>query len=88
VDKRDQELPCPHCDRIFKQKDRLSQHIQKQHPDAGGAEDGDAGAGGAGPSRAPAPAPAAPPRFDVGSKAGFYTQKTPRMMLHEVRREA
>ena len=27
------ELPCPHCDRIFKQQDRLKQHIAKQHAD-------------------------------------------------------
>jgi ATP-dependent RNA helicase DHX57 len=38
LDKRGQELPCPHCDRIFKQSDRLKQHIQKQHE---GAEAGD-----------------------------------------------
>jgi len=37
------ELPCPHCDRIFKQQDRLKQHIAKQHADVvaeqGAAED-------------------------------------------------
>lgn len=27
------ELPCPHCDRIFKQPDRLKQHIARQHAD-------------------------------------------------------
>jgi len=27
------ELPCPHCDRIFKQPDRLKQHIANQHAD-------------------------------------------------------
>jgi len=28
------EMPCPHCDRIFKQQDRLKQHIARQHADA------------------------------------------------------
>ena len=25
------ELPCPHCDRLFKQQDRLKQHVAKHH---------------------------------------------------------
>lgn len=80
VDKRNQELPCPHCDRIFKQKQRLDQHIANQHADAA-EEQPDAASSSAPAAPAPQPAPA---RFDVGSRAGFYTQKTPRMMLHEV----
>ena len=50
--KDNKELPCPHCDRIFKQQDRLKQHIQKQHADVVaeqattvGGGDGDGGGG-------------------------------------------
>ena len=53
--KDNKELPCPHCDRIFKQQDRLKQHIQKQHADvvaeqavAAGPGDGAGGDGGGG----------------------------------------
>lgn len=53
--KDNKELPCPHCDRIFKQQDRLKQHIQKQHGDvvaeqavAAGPGDGAGGDGGGG----------------------------------------
>ncbi|KAL4527192.1 hypothetical protein Ndes2526B_g09099 [Nannochloris sp. 'desiccata'] len=33
IDKRNQELECPHCDRIFKQSGRLNDHLKKQHPE-------------------------------------------------------
>lgn len=33
IDKRNQELKCPHCDRIFKQSGRLNDHVKKQHSD-------------------------------------------------------
>lgn len=33
IDKRGQEEKCPHCDRIFKQNNRLKEHIAKQHAD-------------------------------------------------------
>ena len=53
--KDNKELPCLHCDRIFKQQDRLKQHIQKQHGDvvaeqavAAGPGDGAGGDGGGG----------------------------------------
>ena len=62
VDKRGQELPCPHCDRIFKQSDRLKQHIEKQHA-AGGAGDGSSSDDNedAAPSKTPAAVAAAVP---------------------------
>ena len=31
IDKRNQELQCPHCDRIFKQTGRLQDHIKSRH---------------------------------------------------------
>ena len=136
VDKRNQELPCPHCDRIFKQADRLKQHVQKQHADIdGAAEAGDGsgssgaapaataqpnvlavaavaaaasaaiksvaaagakggGSGGGGSAAGTAAAAAAggggsgsstsgPKLMDVGSKAGFYEAKSPKLLLHE-----
>ena len=30
-DLKPKELPCPHCDRLFKQQDRLKQHVAKHH---------------------------------------------------------
>lgn len=33
IDKRGQEEKCPHCDRVFKQNNRLKEHIAKQHAD-------------------------------------------------------
>ncbi|PRW33164.1 P-loop containing nucleoside triphosphate hydrolase isoform A [Chlorella sorokiniana] len=136
VDKRGQELPCPHCDRIFKQSDRLKQHIQKQHADLAAAAESEAasssaaaaaapaapkvlapkavaavnaaasaavksvaaaaapgkqqgkaaagGAGAAGGSGAAAAAAASGPKLmDIGSKAGFYEAKSPKLLLHE-----
>ena len=31
---KSREMACPHCERIFKQQDRLRQHIARQHADA------------------------------------------------------
>eukprot|EP00213_Chloropicon_mariensis_P003747 CAMPEP_0197475510 /NCGR_PEP_ID=MMETSP1309-20131121/6953_1 /TAXON_ID=464262 /ORGANISM="Genus nov. species nov., Strain RCC998" /LENGTH=71 /DNA_ID=CAMNT_0043015559 /DNA_START=78 /DNA_END=290 /DNA_ORIENTATION=- len=31
VDKRNEEKQCPFCDRIFKQDERLKNHIKKKH---------------------------------------------------------
>ena len=110
IDKRNQELPCPHCERTFKQAGRLQEHIRKQH--AGGGGDGE-GAEGAVPPPQAAPPPAAPaapaaaprpaqepatsasgagaaaaqPRpvmMDVGSRAGYYSAKSPKLLLHEL----
>eukprot|EP00883_Tetradesmus_obliquus_P006330 jgi/Sobl393_1/16814/SZX72388.1 len=150
IDKRGQEEKCPHCDRVFKQNNRLKEHIAKQHADqqqdstaaaagtavqqqpqqSGPGRPGNAGAsssssssshqpaqakpasaGSAGAGRPPAgssssssgsssaraggAAPAAAAAgassssnsggamFDVGSRGGFYTEKSPKLLLHE-----
>ncbi|CAG9465122.1 unnamed protein product [Pedinophyceae sp. YPF-701] len=77
VDKRNQELPCPHCDRIFKQKQRLTEHIKKQHPEEEAAATEEAA------ESTSAAQTKEKKYFDVGSKAGYYDGKTPRMILHE-----
>lgn len=84
LDKRNQELPCPHCNRVFKQKQRLDQHVQSQHADEAAPSNASAKPAEAGPSGSGASAAPKPQLFDVGSRGGFFTQKTPRMMLHEV----
>lgn len=33
VDKRNQVLECPHCDREFKQVQRYREHVAKKHPE-------------------------------------------------------
>lgn len=134
-------MPCPHCDRVFKQADRLKQHIQKQHADEAAAADpgtsssssgsaaaaqqppkvlapaavaavgaaaaaavksvaaagkpgkgdskGTASAGNASSTSGTAPAPAAaaaaaaPKLMDIGSRAGYYEAKSPKLLLHE-----
>ncbi|KAK9809193.1 hypothetical protein WJX72_011126 [[Myrmecia] bisecta] len=89
VDKRDQERPCPHCDRTFKQVQRLKEHIAKKHPpeDEGG-DDAASVAGSSAAAEGPSNVAqqAAPPggkMFDVGSRAGFYTERSPKMILME-----
>lgn len=132
-----QEMPCPHCERVFKQADRLKQHIQKQHADVAAAADagasssssagaaaaaaeqppkvlapaavaavgaaaaaavksvaaagkpgkgdsrGDASAGAASTSAAAPASAAAPKLMDIGSRAGYYEAKSPKLLLHE-----
>eukprot|EP00879_Flechtneria_rotunda_P002391 GHRR01002587.1.p2 GENE.GHRR01002587.1~~GHRR01002587.1.p2 ORF type:complete len:488 (+),score=215.76 GHRR01002587.1:456-1919(+) len=126
VDKRGQDEKCPHCDRVFKQNNRLKEHVAKQHADnleqpktqqtarsheqhqmqpaTTSSSKGDVAA-------APKSSPSAPfakaslsasasrpshavdgpnssnttgsngKMFDVGSRGGFYTEKSPRLML-------
>lgn len=38
VDKRNQVLVCPHCDREFKQLQRYREHIARHHPDVSAAD--------------------------------------------------
>ena len=91
--KQQKELKCPHCDRVFKQAGRLSDHIQKKHSSEfevtedpvdmntdGTARAGSQVAGG-GVSTAPARAPRI---MDVGSKGGAYDYKSPKLILHEM----
>ncbi len=33
IDKRNQVLDCPHCDRTFQQIQRFREHIAKKHPE-------------------------------------------------------
>ncbi|CAL8471800.1 g11342 [Coccomyxa elongata] len=84
LDKRNVEQDCPYCDRTFKQVQRLREHVQKKHPD----EDVEEGRSEQQPDTfASKPGPGAGPKqgkmMDVGAKAGYYTQKSPKMMLLE-----
>ncbi|KAL6770675.1 hypothetical protein ACKKBF_B32175 [Auxenochlorella protothecoides x Auxenochlorella symbiontica] len=81
VDKRGQEVTCPHCDKVYKQANRLQEHIKKQHAEAAPGEEPTTAATAAPAAR---PAPAAPaPLMDVGSKGGYYAGKSPKLLLHE-----
>lgn len=87
IDKRNQELKCPHCDRVFKQTGRLNDHVKKQHPteiqeDESVAVTSTGGSSSAGGSRE---APGKQLRImDVGSKGGAYDYKSPKLILHEM----
>ena len=66
-DLKPKELPCPHCDRLFKQQDRLKQHVAKHHAKeveeaaaaAAATPPADAGDKGAGSSKQTKPSPGA-----------------------------
>ena len=66
-DLKPKELPCPHCDRLFKQQDRLKQHVAKHHAKeveeaaaaAAAAPPADAGGKSAGSSKQTKPSPGA-----------------------------
>eukprot|EP00803_Ostreobium_quekettii_P004271 evm.model.scf_905.2 EVM.evm.TU.scf_905.2 scf_905:10452-23846(+) len=83
VDKRGQEVNCPHCGKIFKQSGRLQDHIQRHHnddkrqPDAEEQEERPSG------SEEGCSSQAVLSVQDVGSKPGFYTHKSPKLMLLE-----
>lgn len=91
VDKRKQQFPCAFCDRIFQQKDRHAAHVKSKHA----AEAAEAEAGVAGDDDGPTYAPAAGPSGGGGasssaggvmtaaSKAGYYTSKSPGLLLLE-----
>ena len=98
VDKRKQGHPCPFCDRTFQQKDRLNAHVKTKHDgeEAGPAADRDAasgsGAGAAAESGEPVAGTsggsggtsAAPDRMmRPGSKAGYYTSRSPQLILQD-----
>ncbi|KAK9866236.1 hypothetical protein WJX84_005972 [Apatococcus fuscideae] len=91
VDKRTLDEPCPFCDRTFKQHDRLTAHIAKKHAESN--IDGDAGAGpssgeeaGGQPSTASTSATSNAPQkrtMEVGSRGGYFSEKSPKLLLHE-----
>lgn len=74
LDKRNEEHPCPHCDRVFKQSGRLREHIASKHADQADP-----------PPDAAAATTTAPAQsvMDVGSKAGAYDRKSPKLLLQE-----
>jgi len=75
LDKRNEEKPCPYCDRTFKQVERLRNHIKTKHQDEENEEKND--------NQAKTEEKKSEVTMDVGSKGGYYTQKTPKMFLHE-----
>lgn len=95
VDKRNQEVKCPHCDKVYKQSSSLQLHIKKQHAEEAADPPQDAAtstapAAAAADSAAAIPAAAAPkpaPKkeavMDVGSRAGAYAFKSPKLLLQE-----
>lgn len=79
VDKRGQELQCPHCDRTFKQSGRLQDHIKKQHANETESNvqqqpnvDNSSNKNNA-----------TKKMMDVGSRGGYFDVKSPRLILHE-----
>ncbi len=71
--KQEKELKCPHCDRIFKQPGRLTDHIQKKH---GSAED--EGATGATGGLVPGTTATSTTRImDIGSKVRIEYRRSP-----------
>ena len=77
IDKRGQEQPCPFCDRVFKQKGRLDDHVKKKHAAELQAREEEEAA------RKAKEAAKGDKLFDVGSGKGFYDKKSPKMMLME-----
>lgn len=79
MDKRKQQLQCPYCERIFQHKDRYKTHLASKHADeAADADAPDTGepenaTGGSGSNQV----------MQVGSKAGYYTKKSPQLFLLE-----
>lgn len=96
IDKRNQELKCPHCERIFKQSGRLNDHMKKQHSAVQPGGDGQRSAGVLEASKTCKPVindPHADSKafkgmkevriMDIGSKNGAYDYKSPKLLLHE-----
>ena len=89
VDKRGQEQKCPHCEKIYTQSGRLKEHIASKHANAeqeGQAEQSGAAAA-AGPSTSAAASTSCPPApgamMELGSRGGYFTSKSPKVMLQE-----
>lgn len=76
VDKRNQQLQCPYCERVFQQKQRYSNHIDTKHAEEHAAaqeEEASTSQQQEGQSKV----------MQVGSKAGYYTKKSPHLLLME-----
>jgi ATP-dependent RNA helicase DHX57 len=84
IDKRNQELKCPHCDRVFKQTGRLNDHIKRQHASADGGPDEKESIGASSASSIDITSSTQPRIMDVGSKAGAYDYKSPKLILQEL----
>ncbi|KAL3690222.1 hypothetical protein R1sor_016531 [Riccia sorocarpa] len=77
-------LPCPFCDRIFKQDGRLKEHLKNKHADESpnGVQNGSAGEAVDSPADLPGTSGASdqgPPQTSQSS----YPVKTPKTLLHE-----
>lgn len=84
VDKRGQELQCPHCDRIFKQSGRLQDHIKKQHASEAEVNDQQPSVENcSNKNSATNNNTATKKMMDVGSRGGYFEVKSPRLILHE-----
>ncbi|GMH41213.1 hypothetical protein BSKO_09123 [Bryopsis sp. KO-2023] len=86
VDKLSQEHPCPNCDRIFKQKGRLQEHIKNKHKEEETADDSAEGSGIAIPQEASdkAPKQGGIRVQDVGTTGGgYFSHKSPKLYLLE-----
>lgn len=77
VDKRNQQLQCPYCERVFQQKERYQKHIDTKHAEdhAAAQEEAEASTSQVEVSSSKV--------MQVGSKAGYYTQKAPHLLLLE-----
>ncbi|KAA6421632.1 MAG: putative ATP-dependent RNA helicase DHX57 [Trebouxia sp. A1-2] len=76
IDKRNQVLDCPHCDRTFQQVQRFREHIAKKHPEEQLEE----------ASHVPVSSSAETQTRNTmqpGSKGGYYTEKSPKLLLLE-----
>jgi hypothetical protein len=69
-------LPCPFCDRIFKQDGRLKEHLKNKHADESLEADEEANSAEAGNEDQGQPQ-------QQQSSASSYPIKTPKTLLHE-----
>lgn len=79
VDKRKQQLQCPYCERIFQHKDRYKAHLSSKHADEVAEADETPVEG----SDSAAASSSGGNVMQVGSKAGYYTRKSPQLFLLE-----
>jgi hypothetical protein len=70
-----QPLPCPFCDRIFKQDGRLKEHLKNKHADESLEADAEAHSGEVGSDDQVQP--------QQQPSLSSYPTKTPKTLLHE-----